>query len=105
MNNSGGLSRLEILALQDLAARNQLVNMTAAQCSQEFGGAYQSDFESVLLVTNARSQASSLLQTAEAGAFFPAHKLRGLEQDESRRINNFYTALPSRAISCRKPAR
>ena len=68
VNNSGGLSRLDILTLQDLAARNQLVNLTTAQCSQEFGGAYQSDYKSVLFVTDSKSQTSSLLQTIHSGS-------------------------------------
>ncbi|KAH8893217.1 hypothetical protein GQ53DRAFT_821934 [Thozetella sp. PMI_491] len=67
-NNAGRLTRLDILALQDLAARNQLVNLTTAKCTQQFSGAFQTDFRAALLVTNRESTASSLLQTANAAS-------------------------------------
>jgi hypothetical protein len=67
-NNEGRLSRLDILSLQDLASRNVLVNLTAAECVTQFSAVYQTDFKSVLLVTNIDSTSSSLVQTASASS-------------------------------------
>lgn len=66
-NNAGGLNRLDILSLQDLAAREALVNLTTTKCLVEFGGAaIESDFKAVLLVTDVDSPSNSLIQTATA---------------------------------------
>ncbi|OIW23599.1 hypothetical protein CONLIGDRAFT_637566 [Coniochaeta ligniaria NRRL 30616] len=85
-NNEGKLSRLDILSLQDLASRNALVNLTAAECSTRFSAAYQADFSAVLLVTNIDSTTSSLVQTAS-----------GSSSSTSRLslINSGSTALPN----------
>jgi hypothetical protein len=66
--NAGGLGRIEILQLQDLARSGGLVNMTAAECMQEFGGAFTArSFETVLVVTNIANPPSSVLQTGIPG--------------------------------------
>ncbi|KAK3946005.1 hypothetical protein QBC46DRAFT_370559 [Diplogelasinospora grovesii] len=65
-NNAAMLSRLDILALQDQASRNELVNLTTTQCVQQFEGAFETTYSAALLVTNSNSQSSSLLQTLSA---------------------------------------
>ncbi len=62
-NNAAGLSRIQILGLQELAVRNQLVNLTTAECLQEFSASLDATFQAALLVTDVVSPASSLLQT------------------------------------------
>ncbi|TEA13991.1 hypothetical protein C8034_v006914 [Colletotrichum sidae] len=66
--NAGGLSRPDLLGLQDQAARGQLTNLTTTQCLAEFGGVFQSDFSAVLLVLDAPSPSNSLVQTAASGS-------------------------------------
>ncbi|KAK3360111.1 hypothetical protein B0T25DRAFT_449554 [Lasiosphaeria hispida] len=67
-SNSGMLSRLDILSLQQQANRGELVNLTTPECFQEFGGAFSTDFNAALLITNLNSQTSSLVQTSGASA-------------------------------------
>ncbi|KAK3685751.1 hypothetical protein B0T22DRAFT_381460 [Podospora appendiculata] len=64
--NNGKLSRLDILSLQDQGSRGQLVNLTTAECFQEFSGTFEMTFDAALLVTDINSQTSSLLQTSAA---------------------------------------
>ncbi|OHE95279.1 hypothetical protein CORC01_09424 [Colletotrichum orchidophilum] len=66
--NAGGLSRSDILDLQDLASRNQLTNFTNAECAREFGGVYQSDFTAVVLVTDVVAPSNALVQTQPSGS-------------------------------------
>ncbi|KAK5657318.1 hypothetical protein OQA88_3382 [Cercophora sp. LCS_1] len=63
-SNSGGLSRLDILSLQQQATRNELVNLTTAACITEFSGAFSSQFPSALVITNRDSRTNSLIQTS-----------------------------------------
>jgi len=57
------LSRLDIASLQQLANRGDLKNLTTSECLQEFGGAFSMTFSAALLISNANSQSSSILQT------------------------------------------
>ncbi|KAK1654751.1 hypothetical protein BDP81DRAFT_402751 [Colletotrichum phormii] len=66
--NAGGLSRGDILDLQDLASRSQLTNFTNAECAGEFGGVYQSDFTAVVLVTDVIAPSNALVQTQKSGS-------------------------------------
>ncbi|EJT77174.1 hypothetical protein GGTG_07086 [Gaeumannomyces tritici R3-111a-1] len=62
-NNDGGLSRVEILALQDQASRNQLVRMSTPDCLGRFAGSLEPEFRAVVMVTGQGSADSSLVQT------------------------------------------
>ena len=75
-SNGGLLSRLDILSLQQQANRGELVNLTSAECVQEFGGAFSSKFNAVLLITNLNSQTSSLLQTAKGASILSQYGIR-----------------------------
>lgn len=66
-NNAGGLSRNELLALQSLASRNDLTNLTTSECVDLFSGVFNTDFQNVLLVVNSPSSGNSLVETAQAG--------------------------------------
>ncbi|KAF6844809.1 hypothetical protein CMUS01_00743 [Colletotrichum musicola] len=66
--NLAGLSRVDILNLQDQASRGQLTNLTVSDCLEQFGGVYQSDFSAVLLVTDSTSISNSVVQTAPPGS-------------------------------------
>ncbi|KAL5889934.1 hypothetical protein ACKVWC_005155 [Pyricularia oryzae] len=63
-NNAGRLGRLDILSLQDQASRNQLVNMTAADCISRFSGNFDTEFSAALFVTRLDDPSNSLVQTA-----------------------------------------
>ncbi|KAI6374636.1 hypothetical protein MCOR25_003101 [Pyricularia grisea] len=63
-NNTGRLGRLDILSLQDLANRNQLVNMTTSECISRFSGNFETEFSDALFVTRLNDQSNSLVQTA-----------------------------------------
>ncbi|KAI1085167.1 hypothetical protein F5B20DRAFT_567849 [Whalleya microplaca] len=65
--NDGGLSRPDILTLQDAASQDELMNMTVEACLDEFGGAFETNFDAVLLVTDSTSIDSSLIQTSKPG--------------------------------------
>ncbi|KAK0728498.1 hypothetical protein B0T26DRAFT_768119 [Lasiosphaeria miniovina] len=67
-NNSGLLSRFDLLSLQQQASRDDLVNLTASDCFQEFKGAFGQTFDAALLITNTVSQTNSLLQTSTGAA-------------------------------------
>jgi hypothetical protein len=67
-NNEGQLTRLEILTLQDQAGRNQLVNLTTADCLSTFGTSFETSFSAVVAVTDVISPASSLVQTGVPGS-------------------------------------
>ncbi|KAK1976579.1 hypothetical protein LZ30DRAFT_603189 [Colletotrichum cereale] len=66
--NAGGLSRTDILVLQDQALRGDLTNLTNADCAAQFGGVFQSDFSAVVLVTNVAAPANALVQTQQPGS-------------------------------------
>lgn len=66
-NNAGGLSRNELLALQSLASRNDLTNLTTSECVDLFSGVFNTDFQNVLLVVNSPNSGNSLVETAQAG--------------------------------------
>ncbi|KAK2024434.1 hypothetical protein LX32DRAFT_99545 [Colletotrichum zoysiae] len=66
--NAGGLSRTDILVLQDQAVRGGLTNLTNAACAAQFGGVFQSDFSAVLLVTDVAAPANALVQTQQSGS-------------------------------------
>lgn len=66
-NNAGGLSRNELLALQNLAGRDELTNLTSGECVDLFSGVFNTDFQNVLLVVNSPSSGNSLVETAQAG--------------------------------------
>ncbi|KKY39973.1 hypothetical protein UCDDA912_g00017 [Diaporthe ampelina] len=66
-NNAGGLSRNELLALQSLASRNGLTNLTTSECVDLFSGVFNTDFQNVLLVVNSSDSGNSLVETAQAG--------------------------------------
>lgn len=64
--NEGALSRLEIVALQDSATQNKLVNLTWSDCLQEFGGSFETTFDAVLVVTDNATTSASLVQTGKS---------------------------------------
>ena len=66
--NEAGLSRIDLLALQDLASRNELTNLTVDDCSEEFSSAFNKDFRNVLLVTSVNLPGSSLVATSKSGS-------------------------------------
>lgn len=66
-NNAGGLSRNELLALQNLAGRKELTNLTSSECVDLFSGVFNTDFQNVLLVVNSPNSGNSLVETAQAG--------------------------------------
>ncbi|GKT60771.1 hypothetical protein ColTof4_00890 [Colletotrichum tofieldiae] len=66
--NAGGLSRTDILVLQDQASRGDLTNLSNAACSAQFGGIFQADFSAVVLVTDVVAPANSLVQTQKPGS-------------------------------------
>lgn len=66
-NNAGGLSRNELLELQNLAGRNDLTNLTTSECVDLFSGVFNTDFQNVLLVVNSPNSGNSLVETAQAG--------------------------------------
>ncbi|KAL7622765.1 hypothetical protein AAE478_006443 [Parahypoxylon ruwenzoriense] len=66
--NEGRLSSLDITNLQDAASQpGTLTNMTSTTCLREFGGLFESSFDTVLLVTDSVSTTSSLIRTGEPG--------------------------------------
>lgn len=67
-SNEGKLSQPEIFSLQGLASSSALVNLTEAECGTQLGAAYQTDFETILLITNIDSATNSLVQTAAASS-------------------------------------
>lgn len=67
-NNSGSLSRIDILSLQQQATRGELTNLTTSECFQEFGGAFSTTFNAALVITNINSPISSLIQTSGASS-------------------------------------
>src|SRR5690349_21793779 len=50
-HNSGGLSRPELLALQQRASRGELVRLATPMCLTQFGGAFETEYSAVLLVS------------------------------------------------------
>ncbi|KAK1999315.1 hypothetical protein LX36DRAFT_680438 [Colletotrichum falcatum] len=66
--NAGGLSRADILVLQDQALRGGLTRLENADCAAQFGGAFQSDFSAVVLVTDTAAPANALVQTLRPGS-------------------------------------
>ncbi|KAK1754819.1 hypothetical protein QBC47DRAFT_226724 [Echria macrotheca] len=67
-SNSGMLSRIDILSLQQQAIRGELANLTTTQFLQEFSGAFSSSFNAALLITNSNSPTNSLVQTSSASS-------------------------------------
>jgi hypothetical protein len=61
-NNAGGLSRPDLLALQQKAAGSELVRLSASACIDQFGGDFENEYSAVLLISNLNSP--SLIQTA-----------------------------------------
>jgi hypothetical protein len=74
-NNFGGLSRLELLSLQEDATQSKLVNLTTSACAQEFGGTFETSFDAVLLVvgTTSATTTTSLVQTGKSGTSLKAY--------------------------------
>ncbi|KAK1971475.1 hypothetical protein LY78DRAFT_100087 [Colletotrichum sublineola] len=66
--NAGGLSRTDILILQDQALRGDLTNLTNAACAAQFGNVFQSDFSAVVLVTDVVAPGNALVQTLQSGS-------------------------------------
>ncbi|WYZ41901.1 hypothetical protein EsH8_V_000796 [Colletotrichum jinshuiense] len=66
--NAAGLSRNDILDLQDQASRGQLTKLTNVECAKQFGGVFQADFSAVVLVTDVVAPSNSLVQTLESGS-------------------------------------
>ena len=64
-NNGAMLSRLDILSLQGQAVRNELVNLTATDCFEQFGGAFETTYSAALLITHLDSDTTSLIQTTD----------------------------------------
>lgn len=64
LNNDGGLSRDDLLTLQQQAARGELVHLSPPVCLDQFGGAFQTDYSAVLLISSTTSGAPSLIQTS-----------------------------------------
>ncbi|KAK0613461.1 hypothetical protein B0T14DRAFT_436573 [Immersiella caudata] len=62
-SNGGLLSRIDIASLQQLANRGELRNLTAGECAQEFGGAFSTSFGAALVISDVKSQTSSVIQT------------------------------------------
>lgn len=101
-SNSGMLSRLDILSLQQQANRGELVNLTATECLQEFGGAFSSNFNAALVITNLNSQTSSLLQTSGGSASLSRYEARNAIADLSldRSSINYCLTQPAPAQTC-----
>ena len=103
-NNKGGLSRLDILSLQDLARRDALVNLTSADCLGRLSSVFESEYKSVLLVTDIDSPAgSALIQTARASSSLPrSGTIRGSLPDAAldERAVQFCLAQRADAQTC-----
>jgi hypothetical protein len=70
-NNAASLDRIDILALQDLANQDQLVNISAAQCAQEFSAVFDPAFQAVLAVVGGvHPSDNSLVQTTTGSSTF-----------------------------------
>ncbi|KAK4217166.1 hypothetical protein QBC37DRAFT_63402 [Rhypophila decipiens] len=65
-SNGAQLSRLDILALQGKAVRNELVNLTTTDCFAQFSGAYETTYSAALLVSDLGSETTPLIQTSRA---------------------------------------
>ncbi|KAK4031394.1 hypothetical protein C8A01DRAFT_21375, partial [Parachaetomium inaequale] len=64
-SNESGLSRPDLLTLQQQAARSELVRLSTAGCIDQFGGAFETEYAAVLLVAN--SNVPSLAQSDGTG--------------------------------------
>lgn len=81
-HNTGGLSRLQILHLQDRASRGELTNISRQACFDTFSPSFQIEFDAVLLIIKSQyNSGSSLIQTAEPGHALAGYKdnLDGME--------------------------
>jgi len=99
------MTRLDLLALQDRARQNTLVNLTATDCLGQFAGVFESDYQSVLLVTDVDSPNSALVQTARASTSFSrfrtiADSLAVVADIDARSVQ-FCLAQPADARACR----
>ncbi|ORY68683.1 uncharacterized protein BCR38DRAFT_464055 [Pseudomassariella vexata] len=81
-NNEGGLSRLELLALQDAASQKDLVNLTTTTCLQEFGGAFETSFDAVMLVIDIDVTNSSLVQIDKPGTSLHVYSTNSNDDDD-----------------------
>ncbi|KAK4157725.1 hypothetical protein C8A00DRAFT_40003 [Chaetomidium leptoderma] len=63
-NNVGGLSRPDLLALQQQAIRDELVRLPTPVCIDQFSGAFETDYSAVLLISN-HLDTPSLVQTSD----------------------------------------
>ncbi|KAK3899776.1 hypothetical protein C8A05DRAFT_36590, partial [Staphylotrichum tortipilum] len=61
-NNMGRLSRPDLLILQQLVGRDELIRLSTARCIGQFGGAFQTDYSAVLLISQVDTPV--LIQTA-----------------------------------------
>lgn len=66
-SNSAGLSREAIQKVQGAALADELTNLTVSECVYVFTGAFNSDYQNLLLVINDGNDANSLVATARAG--------------------------------------
>ncbi|KAK1828274.1 hypothetical protein QBC39DRAFT_374811 [Podospora conica] len=73
-SNSGLLTRLDILSLQQQANRGELTNLTTTTCLQELGGVFSTRFSAALLITDTNSPTSSVLQTSSSGTAIPRNR-------------------------------
>lgn len=94
--NRDGLSRLQILSLQDAAARpGQLVNLTSArECLDVFGGPYTVGFDAFVAVTDFSSDANSLVQTLGDGHLLSGYLDPNSPPDQLY-LDPFITGLPT----------
>ncbi|KAM7203690.1 hypothetical protein V8F33_002005 [Rhypophila sp. PSN 637] len=63
-SNGAELSRLDILSLQGIAVRNELINLTTTDCFAQFSGAYEMTYSAALLVSDLGFETTSLIQTS-----------------------------------------
>ncbi|ROV95688.1 hypothetical protein VMCG_07630 [Cytospora schulzeri] len=70
-NNEGGFTQNELVELRDLASRNELTNMTNIECADLLGAAFNTKFQTILLVLEGQNSENSLVDTTQAGTNLP----------------------------------
>lgn len=100
--NRGLLSRIDIASLQQQANRGELVNLTSSACFQEFGGAFSTNFDSALLISNLNSQTSSVIQTSVGSSLLSGVSAGSSVADLTRDRSSikFCLAQPARGQTC-----
>ncbi|SPN99548.1 uncharacterized protein DNG_02400 [Cephalotrichum gorgonifer] len=70
-SNAANLSRIDLLALQGSASRDELANLTTSQCLASL--ASPASYAAVMVITDIKDARNSLLQTAQATSFLASH--------------------------------